>query len=98
MHRPTLLSRAASVFTTPRSPQDFLRLVDPLASSRQLRGAVTAVVPEGPDAATIRFRPGRGWQAHQPGQCVLHPVLPLCRTDRGRERVAAIRVPGELVE
>ena len=70
MHRPTLLSRAASVFTTPRSPQDFLRLVDPLASSRQLRGAVTAVVPEGPDAATIRFRPGRGWQAHQPGQWV----------------------------
>jgi ferredoxin-NADP reductase len=58
----------ASVFTTPRAPEDFLWLVNPLSSARQLRGVVTAVVPETPDSATIHFRPGRGWQAHQAGQ------------------------------
>lgn len=58
----------AKVFTTPHHPEDFLRLVNPLSSSRQLRGIVTAVDPETPDSATIRFRPGRGWLAHQAGQ------------------------------
>jgi ferredoxin-NADP reductase len=62
------LSRVASVFTTPRAPEDFLWLVNPLSSSRQLRGVVTAVVPETSDSATISFRPGRGWKAHQAGQ------------------------------
>lgn len=63
-----LLSRLASAFTTPRSPEDFLRLVDPLASARQLRGLVTSVVPETADSVTIRFRPGKGWNAHEAGQ------------------------------
>lgn len=62
------LTRMASVFTTPRAPEDFLWLVNPLSSSRQLRGIVTAVVPETAESATIHFRPGRGWQAHQAGQ------------------------------
>jgi ferredoxin-NADP reductase len=62
------LSRVASVFTTPRAPEDFLWLVNPLSSARQLRGVVTAVVPETPDSATIHFRPGRGWRAHEAGQ------------------------------
>ncbi|MFI7483545.1 ferredoxin reductase, partial [Kocuria sp. M1R5S2] len=63
-----LLSRLASAFTTPRSPEDFLRLVDPLASARQLRGLVTSVSPETADSVTISFRPGRGWNAHAAGQ------------------------------
>jgi len=62
------LTRVASVFTTPREPEDFLWLVNPLSSSRQMRGIVTAVVPETAESATIHFRPGRGWQAHQAGQ------------------------------
>lgn len=62
------MSRVASVFTTPLAPEDFLSLVNPLSSSRQLRGVVTAVVPETPDSATIHFRPGRGWRAHEAGQ------------------------------
>ena len=68
MSRIRPLSRVASVFTTPRAPEDFLWLVNPLASARQLRGVVTAVVPETTDSATISFRPGRGWTAHQAGQ------------------------------
>ncbi|MCE1178027.1 MAG: ferredoxin reductase [Micrococcales bacterium] len=62
------LSRAASIFTTPLTPEDFLGLVNPLASSRQLRGIVTEVTHETPNAATIRFRPGRGWDPHLAGQ------------------------------
>lgn len=68
MSRFAFLSHAASAFTTPRAPEDFLRLVNPLASARQLRGLVTAVIPETSDSVTIRFRPGRDWRAHLAGQ------------------------------
>ncbi|WP_409485015.1 ferredoxin reductase [Arsenicicoccus dermatophilus] len=54
--------------TTPLRPADYLGLVDPLASSRTLRGVVTAVVPETADTTTIHFRPGRGWDDHLAGQ------------------------------
>ncbi len=64
----TLWSKAARVFTTPHHPEDFWALVNPLASARQLRGVVTAVVRETPQAATISFRPGKGWDAHLAGQ------------------------------
>ncbi|WP_445155605.1 ferredoxin reductase [Arthrobacter sp. Hor0625] len=62
------LARAASVLTTPLAPEDILSLFNPVFSARQLRGVVTRVVPETVDSATIFFRPGRGWQAHQAGQ------------------------------
>ncbi|AXG14473.1 ferredoxin reductase [Intrasporangium calvum] len=62
------LRRAASVLTTPLAPEDFLGLVNPLASTRQLRGVVTRVIPETSDSATIQFRPGRGWNPHEAGQ------------------------------
>ncbi|GGG71509.1 oxidoreductase [Kocuria dechangensis] len=68
MVRLRVLSRLASAFTTPFSPQDFLRLVDPLSSARQLRALVTAVEPETADSVTIRFRPGKGWNPHEAGQ------------------------------
>ncbi len=60
--------RAVSVFTAPTPPEEYLRLINPLASSRQLRGVVTSVTPETPTSATITFRPGRHWQPHQAGQ------------------------------
>ncbi|MFC7597427.1 ferredoxin reductase [Terrabacter sp. GCM10028922] len=62
------LRRVASILTTPLAPEDFLGLVNPLASSRQLRGVVTKVVRETPDSTTIHFRPGRGWNQHVAGQ------------------------------
>src|SRR4051794_22694151 len=55
-----VLRRVASILTTPLAPEDFLGLVNPLASARQLRGVVTKVVRETPDSTTIHFRPGRG--------------------------------------
>lgn len=62
------LRRVASILTTPREPEDFLNLVNPLASARQLRGVVTKVERETPDSTTIHFRPGRGWNPHSAGQ------------------------------
>nr|WP_245553662.1 ferredoxin reductase [Demetria terragena] len=63
-----LARRALGVFTAPFAPEDFLNLVSPLSSARQLRGVVTAVTPETANSATISFRPGRGWHAHEAGQ------------------------------
>lgn len=60
--------RALGVFTAPFAPEDFISLVNPLSSARQLRGVVTRVTPETADSATIAFRPGHGWHAHEAGQ------------------------------
>ena len=63
--------RAGSKLTTPLHPDDYLRLVNPLWSSRELRGRIEKVVPETEDAATLVIRPGWGWRYdHRPGQYV----------------------------
>jgi stearoyl-CoA 9-desaturase NADPH oxidoreductase len=63
--------RAGDKLTTPLLPDDYLRLVNPLWSSRELRGRVEKVVPETEDAATLVIRPGWGWRYdHKPGQYV----------------------------
>ncbi|MFM6849977.1 MAG: ferredoxin reductase, partial [Terrabacter sp.] len=62
------LRRVASILTTPLAPEDILGLVNPLSSSRQLRGVVTKVTRETPESTTIHFRPGRGWNPHAAGQ------------------------------
>ena len=68
MAGPTLLTRIASVLLHPLTPEDVLGLLDPVRSSRQLRGVVTAVTRETAGTATIAFRPGPGWTAHDAGQ------------------------------
>src|SRR5688572_5886824 len=63
--------RTASKLTTPLHPDDYLRLVNPLWSARELRGRVEEVIPETEDAATLVIRPGWGWHYnHRPGQYV----------------------------
>lgn len=63
--------RAGGKLTTPLHPDDYLRLLNPLWSSRELRGRIEQVVPETADAATIVIRPGWGWHYdHRPGQYV----------------------------
>lgn len=60
-----------SQLTTPLHPDDYLSLVNPLWSSRELRGRVEKVVKETEDAATLVIRPGWGWRyKHHPGQYV----------------------------
>ncbi len=63
--------QAGSKLTTPLLPDDYLTLLNPLWSSRELRGRVEEVVSETEDAATLIIRPGWGWRYdHRPGQYV----------------------------
>jgi len=65
------LRTAANKLTTPLHPDDYLRLLNPLWSERELRGRVEEVIPETDDAATLVIRPGWGWHYnHRPGQYV----------------------------
>lgn len=57
--------------TTPLHPDDYLQLINPLWTARELRGRIEKVIPETEDAATIVIRPGWGWHHdHKPGQYV----------------------------
>ena len=65
------LRSAAAGLTTPLLPDDYLSMINPLWSARELRGRVVAVIPETADAATLVIEPGWGWRFdHQPGQYV----------------------------
>ncbi|GAA5153753.1 ferredoxin reductase [Nocardioides marinquilinus] len=65
------LRRGADKLTTPLLPDDYLQLLNPLWSSRELRGRIEKVVRETDDAATLVIRPGWGWHhQHRPGQYV----------------------------
>ncbi|MGZ4436803.1 MAG: ferredoxin reductase [Nocardioides sp.] len=60
-----------SRLTTPLHADDYLSLINPLWSSRELRGRIERVIHETDDAATLVIKPGWGWSFdHQPGQYV----------------------------
>src|SRR6201993_4439839 len=62
--------KVAHLIATPLVPQDFIDLINPLSSKRDLRGRVEAVRAETRDAATVRIRVGRTWRGHLAGQYV----------------------------
>ena len=49
------LRSIAQMVATPLVPRDFIDLIDPLSSSRDLRGRVAAVTHETADAVTVRI-------------------------------------------
>jgi stearoyl-CoA 9-desaturase NADPH oxidoreductase len=55
-------------FTSPLLPDDYLELVNPLWSTRELRGRVESVRRASSDAVTVTIKPGWEWPGHQPGQ------------------------------
>src|ERR1700749_1570267 len=66
-----MIRSAAARMTTPLLPDDYLKMINPLWSSRELRGKVIEVVPETDDAATLVIKPGWGFHTdYQPGQYV----------------------------
>lgn len=67
--------RAIQHLFTPLVPDDYLTLVDPLWTTKELRGRVVRIEPQGADAATVLIRPGYQWQGHAPGQYVRLGVL-----------------------
>ncbi|MCU1692642.1 MAG: ferredoxin reductase [Frankiales bacterium] len=66
-----LLRGLASRLTTPLLPDDYLHLLNPLWSARELRGVVVEVVPETEHAATLVIQPGWGWSGeYRAGQYI----------------------------
>src|SRR5947208_3734527 len=61
------LSAMRSLFT-PLLPDDYLELINPLWSTRELRGRIERIKREKGDAVTIVIRPGHRWPGHEPGQ------------------------------
>ena len=57
-------------FTSPLLPDDYLELVNPLWSTRELRGRIERVERETPEAVTVLIKPGWEWPGHSPGQYV----------------------------
>jgi ferredoxin-NADP reductase len=60
--------RAIEALTTPLLPSDYLELLNPLWSTRELRGRIERIEPETEDAATVVIKPGYRWDGHEPGQ------------------------------
>jgi ferredoxin-NADP reductase len=62
--------RALGALSSPLLPDDYLELINPLWSTRELRGRIEEVRNETEDAATILIKPGYRWPGHKPGQYV----------------------------
>ena len=66
-----VLRGLAARATTPLLPDDYLKLLNPLWTARELRGEVIEVKNETADSATVTIKPGWGFSAdYQPGQYV----------------------------
>jgi ferredoxin-NADP reductase len=61
------LNAVRSLFT-PLLPDDYLELINPLWSTRELRGRIERIKPETENAVTIFIKPGYDWPGHEPGQ------------------------------
>jgi len=61
------LNAVRSLFS-PLLPDDYLELINPLWSTRELRGRIERIDQETPDAVTVLIRPGFEWTGHRPGQ------------------------------
>ncbi|HZO59567.1 MAG TPA: ferredoxin reductase [Solirubrobacterales bacterium] len=60
--------RAVRALFTPLLPDDYLELINPLWSTRELRGRIERIERETDDAVTVVIRPGYEWMGHRPGQ------------------------------
>lgn len=66
-----VLRGLAARATTPLLPDDYLKLLNPLWTARELRGEVVDVRRETQDSATVTIKPGWGFTAeYRPGQYV----------------------------
>ena len=66
-----LVRNVVARMTTPLLPDDYLHIINPLWTARELRGKIVEIVPETDDAATLVIKPGWGWRgSYEPGQYV----------------------------
>ena len=62
------LLRGLAALSSPLLPDDYLELVNPLWSTRELRGRIESIDRETREAATVLIKPGYRWGGHRPGQ------------------------------
>ncbi len=60
--------RAVRAFSTPLLPDDYLELINPLWSTRELRGRIERIDHVTENAATVMIKPGYRWEGHKAGQ------------------------------
>jgi stearoyl-CoA 9-desaturase NADPH oxidoreductase len=60
--------RLARAMTTPLMPDDYLALMNPAWSARELTGTIVSVRAETEQASTVVVRPSFRWPGHRPGQ------------------------------
>src|SRR5437763_1234790 len=60
--------RAVKAFSTPLLPDDYLELINPLWSTRELRGRIERIDHVTGNAATVLIKPGYRWDGHRAGQ------------------------------
>jgi ferredoxin-NADP reductase len=65
-----LFLRAVRQLFRPLQPDDYLEMLNPLWTTKELRGKVERVEPQGSQAASVLIRPGYEWVGHKPGQYV----------------------------
>ncbi len=58
----------ARALTTPLLPDDYLELLNPAWSTREMKGRIAEIRPETADAYTVVIEPFFPWQGHWPGQ------------------------------
>jgi stearoyl-CoA 9-desaturase NADPH oxidoreductase len=94
--RRTLL-KAVSALGSPLLPDDYLELINPLWSTRELRGRIEEIRRETDNAATVLVRPGYEWPGHEPGQYLrigvdIEGVRPFDRSLRIHRKPISVRV------
>jgi stearoyl-CoA 9-desaturase NADPH oxidoreductase len=62
--------RALEALSTPLFPGDYLEMINPLWSTRELKGRIEEIRHETSEAATVTIRPGYSWPGHKPGQYI----------------------------
>ena len=62
------LIRVTQALTSPLLPDDYVALINPMWSTRELQGEVVRVKPETSRSATVAIRPNFPWPGHQAGQ------------------------------
>ena len=60
--------KALESLFTPLLPDDYLELINPLWSTRELRGRIERIDDETANAVTVTIKPGHDWEGHEPGQ------------------------------
>ena len=58
----------SGALSSPLLADDYLELINPLWSTRELRGRIEHINHETEDAATVLIKPGYRWSGHKPGQ------------------------------